>query len=141
MEDVLFSFQQRSFSVQSYWASHRQLLLRSGRTHRPAGVSNPFPTRVDIMFRGVWTLSLGDMKFQEGLSISRLHAVEEELTRRALPLGGVQRGTHLFALDGAEGRSLVLASAVYVAEDEGDYSDPTPFYRGEQFRADRQWPD
>lgn len=121
---------ERPFEVWWYRASHSQLLLRSSKFLEDV----PDVQRTDIWFKGVDALVLQATAFSGELQIVRLHDPELHLQHVGIRPQAAQFST-LFALDSAEGRSLVVAGAVFVAEDTGSLFGPTFWEREAGQRA------
>ncbi|MVN87625.1 hypothetical protein GO986_12695 [Deinococcus sp. HMF7620] len=131
MDEILHAFPlDRKFQVWWYRVSHGQLLLRSGRWIK--GTDNH--ERTDVWFMSVGAMVLLDTNFRGGLTITRIHDAEG-----AAQQAGVNpkllRHLHLFALDAAEGCSLVVAGRVYVAEDVGPLFGRTSW----ELEAEERW--
>ena len=91
----------RRFQVWKYTAGHAMLLLRSVKeVHEP--------TRIDVLFVDVTRIDMPTTL--DGLRIDRT-------------------GDH-FRLTGSDWSGSVEASNVAIAEDHGEYSDPSPFAEG-----------
>jgi hypothetical protein len=88
----------RRFQMWLYAVSHGQLMLRSVKAEGE-------PRRVDILFKNVRSLNLPTTA--EGLTISRIDD--------GFVMGGVNWTGH------------IEADACFVAEDEGEYFEPSPF--------------
>lgn len=131
MDEILHAFPADwKFQVWWYRVSHGQLLLRSGRSIK--GTRNH--DRTDVWFKSVGAMVLLDTSFRGGLTITRIHDAEEAARQAGLN-PELLKDHRLFALDAAEGRSLVVAGRVYVAEDVGPLFGPTSW----EIRAKEQW--
>ncbi|MFB9995155.1 hypothetical protein ACFFLM_24715, partial [Deinococcus oregonensis] len=109
---------------------HKQLLLRSSKAIR----DSEDMARIDVWFKNVQALSLQATSFQGGLCLLQLHEPSNHLQRAGLRLEAMQEG-QLFALDSSEGRSLVVAGAVFVAEDVGPLFGATSW----QLAQEKRW--
>lgn len=104
----------RTFQLWSYNVSHSVLLLRSTQTATT-------PTRVDLMFRGVQEMRLR----------SRLDNVEITVSHGGDPAGEfaevqVSGGRSLFVVSSAAlTGGYVVASSLYLAEDDLSYGEPS----------------
>lgn len=135
------TFERRLFQVWGYTVSHSCLLLRSGKLAQEqteellasSGHQYEQPTRVDVLFKGVQAVYLPTLMFSGKLTITRLDAPREELSKLGMTLAVLKSGRMVFALDSAEGRALVVALAAFYAEDDGEVFDPSPFVDARRF--------
>jgi len=131
VDEILHVFPvERKFQVWWYRVSHGQLLLRSGRWIK--GTDNH--ERTDVWFRSVGAMVLLDTSFRGGLTITRIHDAAG-VAQQAGVNPELLKHLQLFALDAAEGRSLVVAGRVYVAEDVGPLFGPTSW----EIQSKEQW--
>lgn len=100
-----------------YFKGHSQLLLRAPRHSGP--LATAYPTRVDILFKGVQFVKLPTT--MRGLSISLADAraaatIENEMGRRPQP------GDSIFLVRGTDFSGYVVAAAVFFSEDDDESS-------------------
>ncbi|GAA1380910.1 hypothetical protein [Catellatospora chokoriensis] len=106
----------RRFELWSYRVSHGVLLLRSNIR---AGCA----TRIDLMFRGVTALKLRDEYKDLVVDLLSLDAARAELGHE---MDAIQSGMFAFSIRSASGASgYVVASSVYLSEDDMDYGEPS----------------
>jgi hypothetical protein len=115
MSDYIFN-SPRTYQLWRYAVGHGQLLLRSTQ-------SADQPTRVDVLFNNVAVLNLP--AHFDGLSISE--ASEAEVAK-FVDLGSWLTGTRkIFLVRSKNFRGYVIAGAVLLHEDQGEYHDPSFF--------------
>lgn len=103
----------RPFQVWAYTVGHGQLLLRSPK-------SELLSTRVDLAFKDVGAINLPT-------HFSSLSVIEIAPRTLGLPHEVVlHRKAWRLSVPGFQG--FVIAATVFVHEDEGEYSDPSPIY-------------
>jgi len=103
------------FAVWSYVIGHGQLLLRRTK-------SNEHPTRVDILLKDV-----GWMCLPTTFTGLEIRVVPSEEIRGLLTEAGSprERERKAFLLSGDGWKGHVLAGALAVHEDDGEYNDPS----------------
>ena len=119
MNDRPFHFTStRQFQLWRYTVSHSQLLLRSNK-------GDDYSTRLEVLFKGVDWMSLPTIL--DGLEIGEcgpdsLPTIKETCF--------VPNASHhrCFQVSTSVERGFVVASSVFVAEDDGDYSTPSTLY-------------
>ena len=108
----------RRFQLWSYSVSHRQLLLRSVKT-------NSIATRVDVLFKNVFSINLPtvieELRVAEADPHSARAILQSSSHEEDLPV----RDTRVFLLTGNGWNGVIVAGYVGVAEDTGDYDDPS----------------
>lgn len=105
---------ERTFQVWAYTVSHAQLLLRSVKT-------DVDETRVDVVFKNVRAMSLCNAF--EKLSVQEC-AVED--LEAATPQSGPNAKGYKLKSERFTG--WVVADAMFVHEDDGEYGDPSAIY-------------
>jgi hypothetical protein len=111
-------FPTRDFQMWRYTVGHSQLLLRSPK-------STDFPTRIDVLFKGVEEFHL-PTDFV-GLEISETrHSDLNKLSMFRISPSGKKRAK-VFTVRGKDYLGYVSALRVAVHEDEGEYDDPSFF--------------
>jgi hypothetical protein len=106
----------RRFQLWSYTVSHHQLLLRSTKSPREE-------TRVDVLFKDVWRLSLPTLL--EDVSIAEADdAFIHELSRTWIEW--VPGRYRVFVVHFRGGEGFIVAGALFHNEDREDYDVPSP---------------
>ena len=100
----------RMFQVWAYTVSHGQLLLRSTKTDK-------IPTRVDILFKDMVALKLPSA-FEE------LEIIESTAEHVGLHQDAI-KGRTVWSLRGPGFDGFVVAGAMAVHEDDGEYDAPS----------------
>lgn len=106
---------QGEFAVWSFTIGHGRLLFRRTK-------SDVHPTRVDILLTDVGWMCL-PMTFMD----VEVREVALDEIRSMLAVAGAlrEKGRKAFVLSGAEWTGYVLAGALAVHEDDGEYNDPS----------------
>ena len=106
----------RPIVVWRYTISFKQLLLRSVK-------GSEHSTRLDVLFSGVAALSMRT-SYNDGLRILEASYPDSEAI---LSTAGVdsQEGVTCFELVAPSARDWIVASYMQMAEDEGDYDEPS----------------
>jgi hypothetical protein len=107
----------RSFQVWSYSVSHCELLIRSVK-------SAEWPTRVDIIFKGVEAVHLPTLATQLSITETSDADIRKPPTLRQGSLG---KDMKVFLVEGADFVGYVAALIALVHEDDGEYYDPSFF--------------
>lgn len=113
-------FPNRRFQLWRYTVSHRHVLLRSTKR-------NPADTRVDIAFKDVALLCLPTIL--DGLSTRVVSAESIGLGVSEQMVG--DRTVYLIDSQSGEGPWWIVAGAIFVAEDQKEYLDPSAVFPAE----------
>jgi hypothetical protein len=108
----------RRFRIWSYKVGHLQLLLRATKT-------DDFPTRIDVLFKGVKEFHLPTAF--DGLSISEASDEETLKLRDLRKSPTLYNREKVFTVQGTDFVGYVVALIAVPHEDEGEYSDPSFF--------------
>ena len=113
----------RTFKVWGYEIGHSWLLLRSNKGVSRVTADRTFVTRINVLFTNVNAISLPMMC--DGLSVSVLRAAAAEHVNAAI--GGPRpfATQRVFHLVGSNFSGSVIAGAMFVEEDDGDYQAPS----------------
>lgn len=103
---------ERPFRIWSYIVSHNQLLLRSTK-------GTDAKTRIDVLFKNVSLINIASNL--DGLVIEEAGPDEIRLDCTDVHL----KGRKVFRVTSRNCQGYVVAGAVVVHEDEGDYLDPS----------------
>jgi hypothetical protein len=121
--DMALIDSKRRFQMWSYIVSHGQLLLRSTK-------GDGHDTRVDVLFKNVVHINLPTLltglRVTEADPATRNRVLASVTGRSALP----ETETHVFLVQDANTSGVVVAGFVGLAEDSGEYSDPSPLLSG-----------
>lgn len=111
----LETFGQRRFQLWAFTVSHALLLLRSPK-------SDEYPTRVDILFRGVWLLHV-PVTF-DGLVIAEVSRPDATaISSHAARV--VDFSSKFFSLRTREGVGLIASATMDISEDSEDFAAPS----------------
>jgi len=115
--DELFS-SDRSFQLWRYTVSHSQLLLRSNKTDTET-------KRVEVLFKGVDLVTIPTTL--DGLVITEnpLEALPDDEFQGVKVDSSFHRYFHIKT---NKTNGVILACAVFFAEDDGDYADASKLY-------------
>ncbi|HEY1265791.1 MAG TPA: hypothetical protein VGH16_00945 [Candidatus Binatia bacterium] len=114
----------RFFQLWSYSVSHGELLFRSTK-------SELFPTRIDILFKGVTEFHLPTISTD--LSITEASDIEIRDLYTLSPASSKDTHVKVYVVKGRRARSVddylgyIIALAAFTHEDEGEYHEPSFF--------------
>ena len=116
MSDKELYSSDRSFQLWRYTVSHSQALLRSNK-------SDTEHTRLEVLFKAVGYIQVPTAL--DGLRITEARRDSVDLDGLDISPSSDQR---CFRIQSNTGSGVILALAVYFAEDGGDYSDPSSLF-------------
>ena len=105
----------REFQLWTYRVGHGELLLRSPK-------APGYPTRIDILFKSVQAVELRSRI--ETLVVEEAQA-SEVLNRATKPMAFVEKGHKIYLIKSKDWVGLIIAGAVFWAEDLGEYGQPS----------------
>jgi hypothetical protein len=110
----------RPFQLWRAVVGHRQLLLRSTKSETER-------TRIDVLFKPVRAMKIRTLL--DGLRVREAepHEVAEIAREAAEEIEGELK---VFVIESGSFTGYVVASAMTTAEDDGEYSDPSPLLVG-----------
>ncbi len=106
----------RMVQVWSYTVGHSRLLLRATKDREN-------PTRVDILFKNVATMSLPSVMHQ--LAVRQASPLEQEEILSTIEVDHSEDRRY-FILEGPGFAGWVVAGVMVTVEDEGEYYEPSP---------------
>ena len=135
MDELLHSFPDRYFQLWRYSVSHSSLLLRSAKLDDSEdsemvelGIETVhYPSRIDILFKGVKGMHWTDTVLHGELKIYRVGNREAEISKLGFRSKSTDAQKQLFALDSHYRRSFVLSYGRHVHEDDAEVFDPGSF--------------
>jgi len=119
MNSPLFEYSSpREFKLWRYTVSHGQLLLRSSKRDEAS-------MRLEVLFKGVHWIQLPT--FFDGLAIGECN-IESIPAREDLDLGPALSWHRCFRVSSRTTNGYVIASSVFVSEDDGDDCAPSSLF-------------